>query len=396
MIPGNEDVMKLLALTHSLSDIDGVGKYAVAALREARQFCWSVEVLLGRKHRGISLDLPAEIAVRPILPPDYFMYMSRLKFFYFLTTRVPRVYWAARKADLVHCLCDYPFSLLAWLGGRAARKPVIVSGHGTYSVAPFQYPLHRRLIRSSYGGVDAVLFGSTFARQKFEEHLKLPNVGVVDYGIDVGSYLGTKPPPLERIPRPYVLGVGEIKERKGHEISMRSFIGAARRHPELTYALVGKYAPDDPYYRDLLRLLEVEGMKDRVRFLGNVTEEEKRALYAHCEAFILTPRTGSDGGFEALGLVFLEAGASGAPVIGTLDSGAVCAIEEGRNGFLIQPAHPEQGAEAIGRILEDSDLKRRMGEEGRRMAREREWARFGEKLERIYRSVVSGQRPFDG
>jgi phosphatidylinositol alpha-1,6-mannosyltransferase len=388
--------MKLLALTHSLSDIDGVGKYAVAVLREARQFCWSIEVLLGRKHRGISPDLPEEIAVRPILPPDYFMYMSWPRFFYFLATRVPRVYWAARKVNLVHCLCDYPFSVLAWLGARLARKPVIVSGHGTYSVAPFRYPLHRALIRSSYGGVDAVLFGSSFARQKFEEHLKLTNVDVVDYGIDVATYLREKPPPFERVKKPYLLGVGELKERKGHEISMRSFIGAAHRFPKLTYAVVGNYNSDDPYYRDLLRLLEVEGLKDRVHFLGNVTEEEKRALYAHCEAFILTPRTGSDGGFEALGLVFLEAGASGVPVIGTLDSGAVCAIEDGKNGFLIPPSRPEKGAEAIGRILEDSDLKRRMGEEGRRMAREREWARFGEKLERIYRSIISGKRPSGG
>jgi phosphatidylinositol alpha-1,6-mannosyltransferase len=330
-----------------------------------------------------------------MLPPDYFMYMSPPRFLYFLATRFPGVWRAARSADLIHCLCDYPFSLLAWLAGRAARKPVIVSGHGTYSVAPFRYPLHRRLIRRSYGGVNAVLFGSEFAKSKFDEKLRLPNVGVVDYGVDVSSYLQDKPPPPEGLEAPYILGIGEIKERKGHEISMRSFIGAARRFPDLTYALVGHFVPDDPYYLNLLRLLENEGLVDRVRFLGNVSEAEKRALYAHCEAFILTPREGSDGGFEALGLVYLEAGASKAPVIGTYESGAVCAIRHGENGFLIQPDRPGDGAEAIATILEDSALKRRMGETGRAMAQKRDWGRVGEKLERIYRNIVSGRAPFE-
>ncbi|MBU0756216.1 MAG: glycosyltransferase family 4 protein [Planctomycetes bacterium] len=387
--------MKLLALTHSLSDIDGVGKYAVSVLREVRRFCDPIEVLLGRKHRGISTDLPAGIGVHPVLPPDYFMYMSRIRFFYFLLSRLPRIFAAARRADLIHCLCDYPFALLAWLAGRAAGKPVIVSGHGTYSVAPFRYPLHRTLIRKSYGGVDAVIFGSDFARGKFEERLRLPNVGVVDYGVDVSAYLGEKPPPPAGVKPPYVLGIGELKERKGHEISMRSFVGAARKYPNLTYALVGNYLPEDPYYQGLVRLLEREGLLGRVRFLGNVSEEEKRALYAHSEAFILTPKEGSDGSFEALGLVYLEAGASGVPVIGTYDSGAVCAIEQGKNGYLISPDKPEEGAEAIAAILEDSDLKRCMGDAGRIMAQQRNWARVGEKLERIYGNIIGRRAPFE-
>ena len=350
---------RLLALTHSLSTIAGVGRYSVSVLKEVSRFCGPVTVLLSSKHRGISPDFPEEIEVKPILPPGYAMYMPWYKYLLLQLARFPGVWLHARKADLIHCLCDYPFSVPAWLAGKAAGKPVIVSGHGTYSVAPFRYPMHRTLIKSSYAGADRVLFGSSFALQKFEEQCKLPFVEVVDYGIDVSMYADQAPPPPERVKPPYLLCVGELKERKGHAISMRAFLGAAEEFPDLTYAVVGNYVEDDPYYLDLKRLIAEKGFEDRVLFLGTVTEEEKRSLYSHCEAFILTPVEGHEGSFEALGLVFLEAGACSVPVIGTHDSGAICAIKDGENGFLIRPDKPEDGAAAIGKILEDPEAKSR-------------------------------------
>ena len=122
-------------------------------------------------------------------------------------------------------------------------------------------------------------------------------------------------------------------------------------------------------------------------------ETEKRALYSHCEAFILTPKESAEGGFEALGLVYLEAGASKAPVIGTLDSGAVCAIRDDENGYLFPPDRPGEGAAALLRILDNPDLKRRLGEKGREMASGRAWHRVGERLERTYRDILRAAGP---
>jgi glycosyltransferase involved in cell wall biosynthesis len=76
------------------------------------------------------------------------------------------------------------------------------------------------------------------------------------------------------------------------------------------------------------------------------------------------------------------------PVIGTYDSGAICAIKDGENGFLIRPERPEDGAAAIGKILEDPGAGRRMGEKGKQMALQRTWSRVGERLERIYQELI--------
>jgi len=240
----------------------------------------------------------------------------------------------------------------------------------------------------SYSGADAVIFGSDFARGKFEEHLRLPHVDVLDYGVDVSAFTSETPEAPLNVKPPYILCVGEVKERKGYEISVPAFIKAAKKIPDLTFAIVGRYMDNDPYYLSLVSLLEKEGLQNRVSFLGNVSEKEKHSLYCHCEVFILTPKQSAEGGFEALGLVFLEAGACSVPVIGSYNSGAVCAIDHGENGFLFHPDKPDDGSQAIIKIIEDTTLKRQLGEKGKQMALDREWGRVGEKLERKYKQLA--------
>ena len=74
--------MRVLYLTDSLSDLDGVGRYALSliAALERLEPALSVEVLLARKHRPTSADVPARWKVDVALPPDYFFYMQPSRF----------------------------------------------------------------------------------------------------------------------------------------------------------------------------------------------------------------------------------------------------------------------------------------------------------------------------
>ena len=125
--------MRVLFLTDSLSDLDGVGRYAVRLLRalEEERPGLEVRVLLSRKHRPTSADVPAHWKVEVALPPDYFFYMSRLKFWASLQLAQRRIARAAADCDLVHAIKDYPHNLAALLGAERAGKPCIATGHGT-------------------------------------------------------------------------------------------------------------------------------------------------------------------------------------------------------------------------------------------------------------------------
>ena len=95
--------MRVLFLTDSLSDLDGVGRYAVrliAALEELRPDI-EVEILLARKHRPTSADVPARWNVRVALPPDYFYYMPAWRFWPSAWLASARIASAARHCDTV-------------------------------------------------------------------------------------------------------------------------------------------------------------------------------------------------------------------------------------------------------------------------------------------------------
>ena len=74
--------MKVLYLTDSLSDLDGVGRYTVCLLQalEAARPDFEPRVHLARKHRPTSADVPAHWPVNVTLPPDYFFYMTPSRF----------------------------------------------------------------------------------------------------------------------------------------------------------------------------------------------------------------------------------------------------------------------------------------------------------------------------
>ncbi|MGK0482554.1 MAG: hypothetical protein ACJAQ3_002534, partial [Planctomycetota bacterium] len=98
--------MKVVFLTDSLSDFDGVGRYAVRLITamEALRPELEVHVLLARKHRPTSVDVPAHWKVEVALPPDYFYYMTPARFaiWRFLGTWNTRR--AAKGAALIHAI----------------------------------------------------------------------------------------------------------------------------------------------------------------------------------------------------------------------------------------------------------------------------------------------------
>jgi phosphatidylinositol alpha-1,6-mannosyltransferase len=307
--------------------------------------------------------------------------MSRARFWTSFALALPAVRAAARRAQIVHAIKDYPHSLLALAGARLAGRPCVATAHGTYSVQPLLDPRHARQARRLYAGLDALICVSGHTRERIERALgpggrMPPVVRVIPNAVDAERYAG---PPSGAAPRagrawdgkPYTLAMGELKERKGHHLSLEAFCRVAPRHPELHHVLIGKRS-GDAYERGLLERVRAAGLEGRVHFLGNVPEAEKVALVRGATALVHTPVDAADGGFEGFGIVYLEAGAAGVPSLGTRGSGAEDALEDGVSGLLVAP---EAGAVAAGleRLLADPALARRLGAGGRARAARASW-----------------------
>jgi phosphatidylinositol alpha-1,6-mannosyltransferase len=146
--------------------------------------------------------------------------------------------------------------------------------------------------------------------------------------------------------RQIILTVGRLaaaERYKGHDRLIAAFPGILARVPDAAYLIVG--SGDDR--SRLERLAREAGVADHVMFAGHVPDEELPDYLALAHVFAM-PSTG-----EGFGIVFLEAAASGLPVIGGNRDGSVDALAEGKTGRLVNPYSRENieaaVVEALGR-----------------------------------------------
>ncbi len=387
--------MKVVFLTDSLSDIDGVGRYSVrliSALEELRPDL-EVCVLLARKHRPTSKDVPAHWKVEVALPPDYFFYMTPFRFRVWRMIGTWRTRRALRGASLVHAIKDYPHSLVAVDAADKAGIPCVATGHGTYTIQPVvQEGPHRALALGAYGRFKALISVSRYTKRLLlklvdPSTLDPARVHVIPNAVDAESYVGERP--VGETPwsgKRFTLGIGEVKERKGHHLAVAAWARCAKTETDLYHFIVG-HKTGDAYEEHLRELARAEGVEDRLVLLGNVTEDEKIDLLQRAEVFVHTPVTASDGGFEGFGIVYLEAAAAGTPSIGSLDSGAEDAIVDGETGRLV-----EQNVEAIEpalrELLTDDGKRAALSAGGRAHAGRSSWIDNARRVLEIYDGVL--------
>lgn len=390
--------MKIVFLTDSLSDLDGVGRYTVRLLLalQAMRPGLKVHVLLGRKHRPTSSEVPSDWKVEVALPPDYYYYMSPGRFWASRVLCTARTLRAARGADLVHAIKDFPHSQIALDAAKLAGKPCVATAHGTYTIQPLLSERHAQRAKRVYRNLDHIISVSNYTRQRLlglmpEQDLPPGRVSVIPNCVNVDHYIE----PRDLSPHPwhgkrFTLGIGEVKERKGHHLSLAAFLELAPRFPDWHHFLVGRLSGDE-YESRLRQMAKDAGCAERVHFLGNIDEPLKVDLLQRAEVFVHTPVTAADGGFEGFGIVYLEASASATPVLGTLDCGAEDAIVDGVTGCLVEQNVPAV-AVAMGKLLADDALRERMGQAGREHARGTRWEDNATHVLEIYDALLGGKR----
>jgi len=164
---------------------------------------------------------------------------------------------------------------------------------------------------------------------------------------------------------PVLLSVCRLTPRKGVDRVIEAVALLSEQYPELIYAIVG----DGDDRGRLTGLVRERGLERRVLFAGRVSDADLLRFYARCDLLVLASREERDD-FEGFGLVFVEAGAFGKPVIGGDSGGVSEAVAHEENGLLVDPQSPQAIAEAVRRILGDRELALRLGKEGKRRATE--------------------------
>lgn len=183
-----------------------------------------------------------------------------------------------------------------------------------------------------------------------------------------------------------LLTVARLVRRKGVDLVLRRVAELAPEFPTLHYVVAG----DGPE-RSTLESLAVElGIRDRVHFLGAVDDATRNELYGASDLFVTLNRELAGSEFEGFGIVFLEAGLAGLPVIGGRNGGVPDAIEHRRTGLLVDPENALESRDALRLLLRDAERRREMGRAGRARALSRfSWAEAQRQFAAIRRKVAS-------
>ena len=179
-------------------------------------------------------------------------------------------------------------------------------------------------------------------------------IHVIHMGVDLERYR-----PVERPPRRGnevgVIVVARLVAHKGHAVLLR----ALERLRDNGLVLRLTVAGDGEERQALTALVNDLGLADQVRFLGAVGQDELPGLYAEADVFCLPTLA------EAVGVVNMEAMATGLPVVSSRLMGVPELVDDGVSGLLVEPGEPEQLADALGTLAADPEMRRRMGAAGR-------------------------------
>ena len=261
-----------------------------------------------------------------------------------------------------------PLALLARRARQAGASRVLASTHG-HEVGWSMLPVARSVLRRIGEDTDVVTFVSRYTRSRFA-----PAFGpsaALEYlppGVDTDRF---RPDPAARAElrdryrlgeRPTVVCLSRLVPRKGQDMLIRALPSIRQRVDGVALVIVG----GGPHLEALRKLARGCGVADHVTFTGGVPATELPGHHALADVFAMPCRTrGAGMDVEGLGIVFLEASATGVPVIAGESGGAPEAVQHNKTGLVVDGNSVNQVADAVTELLTDRDRAAAMGAAGR-------------------------------
>ncbi|MCS7367306.1 MAG: glycosyltransferase family 4 protein [archaeon YNP-WB-062] len=298
--------------------------------------------------------------------------------------------------DIVHAHFSTPPAEIAALWYAKKRKiPIVLTYHGdwqeNFGRITRRMALHlynRYLLDVILSSVDIIIspsqyyiYDSRFLSKYQDKIIVIPN------GINIESF--EVPYPKEECRRKLGLGinkniilfVGNLIRYKGPDILVRALSIVVKEIPNTELIFVGS----GNMRNELEELSKKLGTEKYVKFAGFVEEYLKPLYYKAADVFCLPSIMST----EVFPLVLLEAAASGLPIVVSDLNTFKCIIKDGYNGLFTKRGDAKSLASAIIYLLENEDVRRRMGENARKNVENYSWNKITEEYEEVYERVLN-------
>lgn len=303
----------------------------------------------------------------------------RAKLFYELMVSTTLMKWVEREgiehihahlassptsyAMFLHLLTGVPFSFTGHAAdvyrGRIALKPKLQNAAGVVCISDYNRRHYLELVPG------------------------LARTPIIHCGINLADFPRREKDSVSDAPT--VFAVGRCVPKKGFGDLLQALALLATEGAGWSARIAG----DGPLLPELKRQANELGLGDRVEFLGSVPQSTIRRELQTADLFALPSVPVADGDIDGIPVSLMEAMAVGCPVVSTEVSGIPELVVDGESGLLTAPHAPRELADAMGRIVEDPQLYRKLSNGGRAMIEaEFDLARIGSQLTELFREAA--------
>jgi len=299
------------------------------------------------------------------------------------------------KIDIAHAHYNMPYSDYSALRYAKRNKvPFVVTYHADAQESGgnlirnwAQIIYNRSLLKNVLNGADVIIATSNsyIDESKFLGNYR-DKIEVIPNGINLEEFdiNLSKEECRDKLYLPHdkkiILFFGNIVSYKGPHILLKAFSKAKVQFKDVKLVFAGRGGMQE----ELAKLAVELGIKSDVLFTGYVDEKLKPVYYKSADIFCLPSITMA----EAFGIVNLEAMACGIPVISSKLGGIPDVVTDKETGLLVKPDDEEALTDAIIFLLENEDIARKMGNNGKKKVEEYSWKKIAEKTEEVYESLI--------
>jgi glycosyltransferase involved in cell wall biosynthesis len=276
--------------------------------------------------------------------------------------------------DILHVHDRYAF-LTQSLVKKFKGTPIVYTNHfWNWFGSDIRIRLRRSLELYAFKNADRCITVSEGMKRKIvSEGVEEERLIVIPNGVDTNLYRPAK----EAEEEGKIASVGRIEHEKGFDVLIKA-VNLVLKERECSLYIIGFGSKE----QELKELASKLGIESQVKFLGRLPPPEVVKHLQTCSFFALPSR------YESFGMVYTEAMACGKPVIGTKTVGPDEVIED-EYGFLVPVDDVNALAEKMLALLEDKELRKKMGRAGRRVAEEKySWDVIGKRIIKVYEEVL--------
>jgi len=154
--------------------------------------------------------------------------------------------------------------------------------------------------------------------------------------------------------------ISRLTAEKNVEFLAEAMMDILRNNKSVKFMICG----DGNLKHNLEKIVQYNGLSNKVIFAGIVSEDKKKNYYAAGDIFVYASKS------ETQGMILTEAMYSGLPVVAVRATGAQDIVEDGKTGFLVGEEKKDFG-EAVQKLIDDLNLRKNFGEEAKKVAREK-------------------------